>query len=47
MPDDPSNKGPADRSRINLMEPDEVQYWADKFGVRWSQRVRTLPSSLF
>jgi len=24
---------PVDLSRINLMEPDEVQYWADKFGV--------------
>jgi len=24
---------PADQSRINLLEPDEVQYWADKFDV--------------
>jgi hypothetical protein len=33
MPDDLTNKGPADRSRINLLEPYEVQYWADRFGV--------------
>jgi hypothetical protein len=33
MADDLSKKGPADRSRINLLEPYEVQYWADKFGV--------------
>jgi hypothetical protein len=33
MPDDLSDKGPADRSRISLLEPHEVQYWADKFGV--------------
>src|SRR5580692_4937790 len=33
MADDPSKKGPADRSRISLLEPYEVQYWADKFGV--------------
>jgi Protein of unknown function (DUF3606) len=24
---------PVDQSRINLKEPDEVQYWADTFGV--------------
>jgi methyl-accepting chemotaxis protein len=33
MPDDLSNRGPADPSRINLTDPDEVQYWADKFNV--------------
>jgi Protein of unknown function (DUF3606) len=33
MADDPSKTGPADRSRISLLEPHEVQYWADKFGV--------------
>ena len=43
MVDDLSNKGPQDRSRINLKEPYEVQYWADKFGVskeRLSEAVR-------
>jgi hypothetical protein len=33
MADDPTKRGPADRSRISLLEPHEVQYWADKFGV--------------
>ena len=32
MPDDLSKKVPEDRSRIST-EPDQVQYWADKFGV--------------
>ena len=43
MPDDLTNKGPQDRSRISLLEPHEVQYWADKFGVskeRLSEAVR-------
>ena len=33
MADDLTNKGPQDRSRISLLEPHEVQYWADKFNV--------------
>ncbi len=33
MPDDLSKSGPADQSKISLLEPYEVQYWADKFGV--------------
>jgi hypothetical protein len=33
MPDDPSKKAPEDRSRISITEPDQAQYWADKFGV--------------
>ncbi len=33
MPDDLTNRGPQDRSRISLLEPHEVQYWADKFNV--------------
>jgi hypothetical protein len=48
MPDDLSNKGPADRSRINLSEPYEVQYWADKFDVskeRLSEAVRKVGHS--
>jgi hypothetical protein len=49
MPDDLSNRGPADRSRINLMEPHEVQYWADKFDVskeRLSEAVRKVGHSV-
>src|SRR5262249_25245883 len=33
MPDDLTSGGPQDRSRISLLEPHEVQYWADKFNV--------------
>jgi hypothetical protein len=32
MADDPSNRGPADRSRVNVSEPHEVKYWTEKFG---------------
>jgi|SRR5271166_419229 len=48
MADDLSKTGPADRSRINLIEPHEVQYWADKFGVskeRLSEAVRKVGHS--
>jgi hypothetical protein len=48
MPDDLTNKGPQDRSRISLLEPDEVQYWADKFNVskeRLSEPVRNVGHS--
>ena len=48
MADDLSKRGPADRSRINLSEPYEVQYWADKFGVskeRLSEVVRKVGPS--
>ena len=40
---------PVDQSRINLKEPDEVQYWADKFGVskeRLSQAVAEVGHSV-
>jgi len=40
MPDDLTNPGPQDRSRISLLEPQEVQYWADKFNVS-KERVRS------
>jgi Protein of unknown function (DUF3606) len=48
MPDDLTNKGPQDQSRISLLEPYEVQYWADKFGVskeRLSEAVRNVGHS--
>jgi hypothetical protein len=37
MADDRTNRGPQDRSRINLGEDYEVRYWTDKFGVSKSQ----------
>jgi hypothetical protein len=33
MADDKTNRGPQDRSRINLSEDYEVRYWTEKFGV--------------
>lgn len=33
MADDKTNRGPQDRSRINLSEHYEVRYWTDKFGI--------------
>ena len=33
MSDDKSKKGSADRERINVQEPYEVEYWSKKFGV--------------
>lgn len=33
MPDNPQDRGPADRSRVNTSEDYEVQYWSKKFGV--------------
>lgn len=37
MSDDPSKRGPADRSRINVNEKHEVTYWTQKFGVTEAQ----------
>src|SRR5215471_7733019 len=48
MPDDLTDRGPQDRSRISLLEPHEVQYWADKFNVskeRLSEAVRNVGHS--
>jgi hypothetical protein len=33
MPDNPEDRGPADRSRINTSEDYEVRYWTKKLGV--------------
>src|ERR1700741_4367812 len=48
MPDDLTNRGPQDQSRISLLEPHEVQYWADKFNVskeRLSEAVKNVGHS--
>lgn len=37
MADDKTDRGPQDRSRINLSEDYEVRYWTGKFGVSKSQ----------
>jgi hypothetical protein len=33
MPDDPTKRGPQDRSRISLEEDYEARYWTERFGV--------------
>jgi hypothetical protein len=37
MADDLKNRGEPDRSRVNLKEVPEVQYWSKKFGVSAEQ----------
>lgn len=37
MPDDKTKKGPADRERVNIHEPYEVEYWTKHFGVTAQQ----------
>ena len=39
MSDDKSNRGPQDRSRINVHEPYEVQYWTKELRVTKEQLV--------
>lgn len=45
MADDLTNRGPQDRSRINLSESWEVQYWTKKFGVT-EQQLRDAVNSV-
>jgi Protein of unknown function (DUF3606) len=33
MADDKSDRGPADRARINIHEAYEVEYWSEELGV--------------
>ena len=37
MADDRSDRGPRDRTRINMHEDYEVQYWSQKWGVTREQ----------
>jgi hypothetical protein len=37
MADDPTKRGPADRSRINIHEPHEVRYWTKALSVTEEQ----------
>ncbi|TCR68238.1 DUF3606 domain-containing protein [Bosea sp. BK604] len=37
MPDDLTNRGGRDRSRINVNEPHEVKYWSQKWSVSAEQ----------
>jgi hypothetical protein len=37
MADNLNERGPQDRSRVNVNEPWELQYWSRKFGVSEAQ----------
>ncbi|EMR4172575.1 hypothetical protein HMPREF3069_20905 [Achromobacter xylosoxidans] len=37
MSDDLQNRGPQDRSRINVSEAHELRYWTKEFGVTEDQ----------
>lgn len=37
MADDKSNRGPADRTRVNVNEDYEVRYWCKKFNCTEAQ----------
>ena len=37
MVDDLTNRGPQDRSRVNVNEPWEVRYWCGQFGCTEEQ----------
>jgi Protein of unknown function (DUF3606) len=40
MADDKINRGPQDRSRVNLSEDYEVRYWTKEFGVTKDELAR-------
>jgi hypothetical protein len=40
MTDDPSKRGPQDRTRINTNEDHEIRYWTERFGVS-AERLET------
>ena len=42
MPDDTLNRGQPDRSRINMNEDYEVQYWTRHLGVSRAQLQRAI-----
>lgn len=42
MPDDLTNRGAQDRSRINLNEPHEVKYWTQKWSVTQEELQRAV-----
>ncbi|WP_460578035.1 DUF3606 domain-containing protein [Hymenobacter coalescens] len=37
MPDDLTNRGPADRARVNVNEPHERRYWCREFNCSEAQ----------
>lgn len=45
MADDLSNRGPQDRTRINVPEAPEARYWAGKFAVSEAE-LRTVVAAV-
>ena len=42
MADDPKDRGPIDRSRVNVHEPWELDWWSRKFGVTAAELKRAV-----
>ena len=42
MSDDTSQRGPQDRSRINMAQPHEVRYWTQALGVSEAELSRAV-----
>jgi hypothetical protein len=42
MADDRSNRGRPDRDRIDVHQPHELRYWAQKFGVTAEELERAV-----
>jgi hypothetical protein len=42
MADSTENRGPQDRSRINMNQEHEVRYWTEKLGVSRDQLERAV-----
>ena len=40
--DDPKNRGPRDRSRVNTEQEYEVGYWSEEFGVTAEELKRAV-----
>jgi len=40
--DDPKNRGPRDRSRVNTEQEYEVRYWSEEFGVTAEELKRAV-----
>lgn len=45
MSDNLDNRGPQDRSRINLNEPWEVAYWAKELGISKEELERAVKAA--
>jgi hypothetical protein len=45
MPDDPTKRGPQDRSRISLTEDYELRYWTQRFGVSREELTKAVQAA--